>query len=543
MLAVSMEVFPDCETLDCTVARNKDEEGAKGSGVLYDKLFVRHWDSWASGTRSQLYSVAVGNAPATTATWVSRGIVGDVPSKPFGGAEEYTFTPDGRSLIFAARIAGRTEPWSTNFDLYQAPADGSAAPRNLTADNPAWDTMPLVTPDGASLVYLAMQRPGFEADRLRIMVKDLATGQTREVAADWDRSPGAIALSADGKSLLAAADDLGQHPLFSIDLASGQVTKLTGAGHVSGFTVAGDSIILAQNALDRPDDLFRLSASGEMKQLTAQNAAKLSGIEMASYEQFSFDGAGGDRVYGYVMKPAGWSKDRKYPVAFLIHGGPQGSMGNNFHYRWNPEVFAGMGYGVVFIDFHGSTGYGQQFTDSISGDWGGKPLEDLKKGLAHALDEYPWLDGRRACALGASYGGFMVNWIAGNWPEGFRCLVTHDGIFDNRAMYYGTEELWFPEWEHQGPYYENPSAYEKHNPSAHVLKWKTPMLIIHGGQDFRVPVEQGLAAFTAAQRLGVPSEFLYFPDENHWVIKPQNSIQWYDTVQRWMDRWTAAEPR
>jgi dipeptidyl aminopeptidase/acylaminoacyl peptidase len=255
---------------------------------------------------------------------------------------------------------------------------------------------------------------------------------------------------------------------------------------------------------------------------------------MGDYEQFSFAGANGATVYGYVMKPAAYQDGERYPVAFLVHGGPQGSFGNHFHYRWNPQTYAGQGFAVVFIDFHGSTGYGQAFTDSITGDWGGAPLEDLQLGLAAASERYPFVDADRACALGASYGGFMINWIAGNWPDGFDCLVNHDGIFDQRMMYYATEELWFPEWEHGGPYHATPETYEKFNPANYLENWRTPMLVIHGELDYRVPVTQGIATFTALQRLGIPSQFLYYPDENHWVLKPHNSIQWHETVNRWL---------
>ena len=251
-------------------------------------------------------------------------------------------------------------------------------------------------------------------------------------------------------------------------------------------------------------------------------------------EQFSFPGWNGETVYGWVTKPVDFDPAKKYPVAFLIHGGPQGSFGDQFHFRWNPQTYAGAGWATIMIDFHGSTGYGQAFTDSIAGDWGGKPLEDLQKGLAFAIEQYAWLDGERVCALGASYGGFMINWIAGNWPERFRCLVNHDGIFDQRIMYYATEELWFPEWEHRAPEFADPKAYARFNPVDHVSNWKTPMLVVHGSLDYRVGVEQGLATFTALQRRGIPSRFLHFPDENHWVLSPANSKQWHDEVLRWL---------
>jgi dipeptidyl aminopeptidase/acylaminoacyl peptidase len=287
-----------------------------------------------------------------------------------------------------------------------------------------------------------------------------------------------------------------------------------------------------------PVDLFSAALDGsDRRRLTDLNAERLAATGRGEFEQFSFAGWNDETVYGYVVKPADFDPEQRYPLAFIIHGGPQGSSDNDFHYRWNPQPYAGAGYAVVMIDFHGSTGYGQAFTDSITDDWGGKPLVDLQRGLATALDTYSWIDGTRACALGASYGGYMINWIAGNWPDGFRCLVNHDGTFDQRMMYYATEELWFPEWEHAGPYWENPDAHERHNPANHVAKWKTPMLVIHGALDFRIPESQGLATFTALQRQGIPSRFLYFPDENHWVLKPSNSVLWHDTVLEWLDRW------
>jgi len=256
---------------------------------------------------------------------------------------------------------------------------------------------------------------------------------------------------------------------------------------------------------------------------------------MGQYEQFSFAGANGATVYGYVMKPWGFEPGQRYPIAFLVHGGPQVSMANLWTYRWNAQTFAGGGYAVVMIDFHGSPGYGQAFTDSISGDWGGKPLLDLQQGLAAALEQFPWLDGTRSCALGASYGGFMMNWIEGNWPDRFRCMVNHDGIFDQRMMYYSSEEIWFPEWEFGGPYYQQPQGYERVNPVEFVSKWRTPMLVIHGEQDFRVPYTQGIATFTALQRRGIESKLLILPEENHWVLKNADSVLWYHTVLEWLD--------
>jgi dipeptidyl aminopeptidase/acylaminoacyl peptidase len=541
-LLVSMEVYTDCDTLACTKRRLDARLASKRSGVLYERLFVRHWDTWANGMRSQLFAYALdakgraGGEPV----WLSRGLDGDVPSKPFGDDSEYDISPDGSRVYFNLRVAGKTEPWSTNFDIYEVPTDGSQPPRNLTAANLAWDAAPLVSPDGRTLAYRAMKRPGFEADRFGIMIRDLATGATHELLPDWDRSADALRWSADGHTLYTVAEDLGQKKLFAIDVAGRQVRALTGAGTVGGYDLTGHSLIYTSENLASPAQLYRIPATGGTPQaLATLNGEKLAGLAFGAYEQFSFKGWNNETVHGYVVKPVGYEAGKKYPVAFIIHGGPQGSMANDFHYRWNPQTYAGAGFAVVSIDFHGSTGYGQAFTDAISQHWGDRPLEDLQKGWAHALAQYDFLDGQRACALGASYGGYMVNWIAGNWPEPWKCLVSHDGIFDTRMAYYDTEELWFDEWERGGTQYEHPEAYERFNPLNHVSKWKVPMLVIHGSQDFRIPDSQGIAVFTALQRRGIPSQFLRFPDENHWVVKPQNSVQWHETVETWLKKWTA----
>lgn len=539
-IALSMEVFADCKDLACTKARLDEVAAKKSTGTVYNKLFVRHWDSWSNGTRAQLFVAALDSNGTVSVEprLVSQGIDGDVPSKPFGDDSEFSWSPDSKTLAFDVRIAGMTEAWSTNFDIYTVPADGSSKPVNHTAENLAMDMNPLFTPDGQSLIYKAMKRASFEADRLALTIVNLKTGAKREIAPTWDRSVDAYTLSANGKTIYCTADDLGQKPLFAIDVASGKVGKLTGDGTVSGFSLGKNGIVYAFNSLNSPDQLYRIAHDdGATTQLTQTNAAQLSGFQLGSAEQFHFAGWNNETVYGYVVKPWNYQKGKKYPVAFIIHGGPQGSMGNDWHYRWNPQTYAGQGYAVVFIDFHGSTGYGQAFTDSISGDWGGKPLEDLQKGWKFALEKYDFLDGSKAAALGASYGGYMINWIAGNWQDSFKCLVNHDGVFDNRFMTYSTEELWFDEWEQGGVQYEKPENFEKHNPINYVKNWKTPMLVIHSAQDFRVTQDQGIAAFTALQRRGISSQLLAFPDENHWVLKPQNSIQWHETVNAWLKQW------
>ena len=542
---LSYAVFTDCGTLACTKDRQDKRAADKATGTIYKKLFVRHWDTWSDGTRNQLYLGrfdANGQLPAEP-TLLSRGIDGDVPSKPFGDDSEFTFSPDGKTVYFDVRIAGTSEPWSTNFDIYKVPADGSAAPVNLTAENKAWDAYPVPSPDGRTLYYLAMKVPGFEADRFGIMALDLATGAKREIDPQWDRSPGGMGISADGKTLYVTADDEGQHPLFVVDTASGKARQLIGDGDVEGYSLAGSRLLLARNDLKRPTDLYVANADGkDLKQVTHYNAALLKNAHEGDFEFFTFKGWNNEPVQGYVVKPAGYEPGKKYPVAFIIHGGPQGAMTNSWSYRWNPQTYAGQGFAVVTINFHGSTGYGQKFTDSISGDWGGKPLQDLKLGWQAALSKYSFLDGNRACALGASYGGFMTYWIAGVWNQPWKCLIDHDGVFDARMMYYATEELWFEEHENGGPQFEVPANYEKSNPVDHVKDWRVPMLVVHSGHDFRIPLSQGLGAFTALQRRGIPSEFLTFPDENHWVLKPHNSVLWHDTVNAWLKQWTA-EPK
>jgi dipeptidyl aminopeptidase/acylaminoacyl peptidase len=448
--------------------------------------------------------------------------------------------------VFSAKDMGAeksAEAWSTNFDLFQVPFDGSAAPRRITT-NPAWDAQPKFSPDGKTLAYLAMSRPGFEADRYEIVLRDWASGREQkftlraDATPQGDRSPSSILWSADGRTLYGLAENLGQNALFAVDVASRQAKLLVGEGTLGDIQLAaGGRILCGMNSLLGPTEFYTVGPDGkDLRRVSHFNDAKVAAARFGKPERFTFKGAKGDTVYGYLVQPADFDPARKYPVAFLIHGGPQGVFGNDFHYRWNPQAYAGAGYAVVMIDFHGSTSYGQAFTDAIRNDWGGAPFEDLMKGLDFALARYPFLDKDRVGALGASYGGYMINWIAGH-TDRFKCLVCHDGNLDERMAYFDTEELWFPEWEHQGLPWDNPAGYTQPNPIEYVQNWKTPMLVVHGMKDYRIAYSQGISTFTALQRKGIPSKLLLFPDENHWVLRPANSIQWHDTVLGWLDQW------
>jgi dipeptidyl aminopeptidase/acylaminoacyl peptidase len=546
-VALTLEAFVDCNSdLACTKKRLDDTAARKSSGVLHDRIFVRHWDTWADGRLNRVFAATLPKGkekPLKTATLIGADVIGDVPSKPFGDTSEFAWSPDGASFVLSARKSDRTEPTSTNFDLYLVAADGSGSARNLTEANKAWDTGPVFSADGKTLYYRAMKRPGFEADRFALMAMDLATGSRREIAPKWDASADGITLSADGKSIYTTAQELGRHPLFSVSIDNGEVTSIFKDGSVGAFELAGDTLAIAANSMKTGDVIHITSADGKapLRAITPSAGKMLPDVRFGEYEQFRFPGWNNETVHAYVLKPWNYEEGKQYPVAFLIHGGPQGSFGDGWSYRWNPQTYAGQGYAVVMIDFHGSTGYGQKFTDSISGHWGDRPLEDLQKGWAAAQKKYAFLDGDRACALGASYGGYMINWLAGNWFDKkgnapFKCLVNHNGVFDTRSMAAVTEELWFTEWEFGGALHEKPEGYERFNPARHINKWKTPMMVVAGQNDFRVPIDQSLSTFTMLQRRGIDSQLLYFPDENHWVLKPQNSLQWHDTVNGWLKK-------
>ena len=532
--ALELTVLPGCETMQCTLDAKANDAKNQHNVRVYEQLMVRHWDTWNTAYKSHLFIAEKNDQGVfTQATDLMPSWQGDI-----AGASEVSFHPDGHVLSFSAKLPSKEQAWNTNFDIFEVDLSTKKL-TNLTAENNAWDAKPVYSPNGRYLAYKAMSVPGYESDKFTVMIRDGKTGNTRAIANQWDRSVSEIAFAQDNRTLFVTANDVGQKSIFEINPEFGDVRRVYSDGTAGKIAVSADSIFFTRHALDAPTDIFVINRDGQqLKQLTQVNADKLSNITLAEFEQFSFKGWNDEEVHGYWLKPANYQVGNKYPIAFLVHGGPQGSFGNMFHYRWNAQLWAAQGYAVVMIDFHGSIGYGQKFTDSIARDWGGKPLEDLQKGLADITSQEPWMDANNACALGASYGGYMMNWIQGNWSDGFKCIVNHAGLYDMPSFYGSTEELWFPEHDMGGPVWQGSEDYNKYNPAALVKNWQIPMLVIQGELDYRVPYAQSLGAFTALQRQNIPSRLVMFPDEDHHIRNPDNLKVWYQEVFNWMTKYT-----
>lgn len=535
---VAINVRPDCDTLICTEAADDAKAKTKATGQLFaEGGQIRFWDTYDDGKRLNLFWVALDGAGAPAeAVPLMKGWRADVPDKLNGDDKAFAVSRDGRTVYFESRDPSFAQGDGSPSILWTVPADGSTAPKRVNPASTTSDSRPTLSPDGRTLAFLARTHD-LSYSRTTLMALSLETGRVREVVPNSDLALRKILWSGDGRTILAAGDARGQGPLYVIDAASGHQRLLVADNDVLDFDVAGSATVYAGDSLTSPGQLYDLS-SGTPRALTSVGKEVFAAAPMAPAEQFSFPGWNGETVHGYLIKPQGFVPGRKYPVAFVIHGGPHGSSGNSWSYRWNPQLFASMGYAVVEIDFHGSSSYGEAFGRSILGHWGDRPLEDLQKGWAYALSRYDWLDGNRACALGGSYGGYMVNWIAGNWQAPWKCLVNHDGVFDGRVMAYSTDIPAFSEGQYRGLSALPGDTAQRFDPSDFVDKWTVPMLVIHSARDYRVPMDQGIATVHALQRMKVPHQLLYFPDENHWVLKPQNSVQWYATVEAWLARWT-----
>ena len=539
-IAFTSDIYPECKDDECNRKREAAVAESKVQAKIADRLLFRHWNSWKEGKRSHIFVVSSDGGVARDLT------PGDFDAPPFslGGPTDYAFSPDSKSLAFA-RNTDKMEALSTNGDIFEVPVAGGEA-RRLTGENPGADLSPLYSPDGRYLAYRSQSKAGFESDRWRLMLHDLKTGHSRSITDEIDGHIESFVFSADGQRVVFTSGVRGRQPLFELSLNGGAAKKLIndGTNDEVQLSTDGKTLIFTRSTLARPAEVFKAEADGTgITQLTKANDSSLSQFGLKPAEEVNWEGAAGARVHGFLVKPANFTANRKWPLIVLIHGGPQGAWTDSWGYRWNPQVFAAAGYVVFMPNPRGSTGYGQKFTDEVSADWGGKVYTDILNGVAQVA-ALPFIDRERIGAAGGSYGGYMANWIAGHNDDPrvkFKALVSHAGVFNLSSMYGATEELWFTEWEFKGTPWTNPDMYSKWSPHLFVKNFKTPMLVVHGELDYRVPVGEGLQLFTALQRQGVESKLLYFPDEGHWILKPRNSELWYNTVLGWFDTYLKAK--
>jgi dipeptidyl aminopeptidase/acylaminoacyl peptidase len=559
------DVYPECDSkadeIACNVKKLEDVSKSKVKALVFDRLLYRHWNAYKEGKRTHIFVTPSLFTPGIEAAPLDL-TPGDYDAPVFslGGQDDYAFSPDGQEICYTSNH-DKNEAASTNNDLWIVPITGGPA-KNITADNPASDSTPLYSPDGKYIAYRAQQRPGYESDRFRLMLYDRKSVEKKNLTEDFDRWVGSYVWSPTSNLIYFSAEDKGSSPIFAVGVDDGPPRlQVNGSDDDLSVTPDGRTLVYSTMKADAPSAIFSAPSSCSLPStgraqahqkpmsgdrechavsataLTHLNDAVLSGVEMSPLESFWFTGAYDDKVQGFLVKPPNFDPSKKYPLKFVIHGGPEVPMGNQWSYRWNSELFAASGYVVIFINFHGSPGYGQKFIDAINGDWGGAPYEDLMKGLDYAEKTYPFIDKDRECALGASYGGYMINWLEGHSTR-FKCLVSHDGMFNAESAWGSTEELWFNNWEFKGTPYDNRQLYEKWSPHQYAKNFKTPMLVVHSQKDYRLDVSEGFQLFTTLQMQGVPSKMLYFPDEGHWILKPQNSQLWYKTVNDWIDQWT-----
>ncbi|NCQ17423.1 MAG: S9 family peptidase [Ignavibacteria bacterium CG_4_8_14_3_um_filter_37_9] len=536
MLFVS-SVYPDCTTDDCNKEKDKQKEESKVKASIFTELMYRHWDEWRGEKRSHLFLLDISSKEVVDLTLNSKS---DVPPIALGSDNDYSFSPDGSEIVFTMN-PDNVVATSTNNEIFILKlADiqkEKPTPFKKISESKGNDCQPVYSPDGNFIAYTSMERAGFEADKSRLMLYNRKTGTTNILTKDNDLSVSEFVWSPDAKSIYFLAENEIYNSIYKLEVATSKLTLLQKEGDNANLLLSNDGqkLFFKQQRTNLPYEIFSISTEGkDLKQITFTNSDRLASIEMNPLETFWCKGANGTKVQSILVKPPFFDVKKKYPMIFLVHGGPQGHWSDDFHYRWNLHMFASKGYVVVATNPRGSTGYGQKFVDEISGDWGGKPYVDLMNAYDYAVKNFSFIDAKNTFAAGASYGGYMINWIAGHTNR-FNALVSHDGMYNAESAWGTTEELWFNEWEFKGAPFQNRKLYEKFSPSRFIQNCKTPMLIIHSANDFRLSEEQAFQLFTALQRLDVESKFLYFPDESHWVTKPQNAKLWWDTVLDWFE--------